>query len=123
MENAARKFGGMLLLAALAVSCNAPQIPLPPPSFKSYQVELSATPGEVRIQGTVPLAGGQVFLIDTLTGDGIVRHVDATGAFDTGFFPARDGQHFSFRYGDGVNESDVSCMEVRYSPAAVTNCP
>lgn len=114
----------VLLAMLLFGGCTTPQIPLPPPEFGSFAVTVDSAQQQIRISGELgTAAGGEVLLRDFETGNGIIRAIDADGHFDTGFFDARDGQQFDFRYSDGGERSDPACMQVGYSPPRVSRCP
>ncbi|MBW2734800.1 MAG: hypothetical protein JRH20_20630 [Deltaproteobacteria bacterium] len=104
-------------------SCNTPQIPLPPPSWDSFSVTVDTEAEEIRVVGFVSLAGGQLSIIDPISGNGIIRRIEETGAFDTGFFSAQDGQRFDVSYTDGHDSSDPACGQVSYSPPSLQKCP
>jgi hypothetical protein len=114
-----------LLLAAfvVALGCNTPSVPIPPPLVNSLKFADGPTPGEVILNGTASpsQASARFYVYNATQGDGVITTAAADGSFSTMPFAGIDGDLVEIYYDTPAGEhSGVDCVTLHVGATLFT---
>jgi hypothetical protein len=111
----------------VAVGCNTPSVPLPPPAIASLRFGDAPATGQVVLAGQPNSmhANARFFVFDHATGDGVITTAAPDGSFATPPFAASDGDVIQIGYTTpaGERSQDVCVALERNSALISQRCP
>ena len=118
---------GTASLASL-LACSTPSVPIPPPLVDLAALTFDqAGPGTVTLDGKADTQhqGGQFFVVDEASGDGVITRAAADGSFQTTPFAAASGDtvRITLETADGRMSDDYCVTLMIGVPATGDVCP
>jgi hypothetical protein len=113
-------------IAALACgfACYTPSVPLPPPVTTALTFQPASMPGYVVMQGVAEPrhANARFYILDRVSGDGVITTATASGAFTTDPFKAATGDLVQISYENSAGESSqVICSPLEPNQHPIGN--
>src|SRR5579872_2792611 len=124
------RLGAGLAVLGVVWSCNAPFIPVPPPSQASFMSALvsDGQGGQKTVwtaAGTVGATanGHRVFVFNEANGSGVITRADAAGAYQSPPFDGAMGDHIDISYEDSSGELSATACLLLQEGAQAPKCP